>query len=215
MKPAAGKSSAEAAAAAPEAETDRDVFDSKSGREDDALLGWGSRSSTASSMIPSTVARGKRGSKLTGGSGDRGGTAAYTEGPLGSGARSRMASYDSATTLGLPRCMIVWCYYARFSWKMLIPSWRYLLLVGDARVVFGDVSFSRRLPRLLSKEIYTAVVQNIQYETLACFWSRLRCFAAEMRCCVTHRCQSVFFLVHNGLRHITVSRFKECAELLL
>lgn len=55
-------------------------------------------------MIPSTVGRGKGGSKLTGGSGERGGNAKYTEGPLGSGARSRLASYDSATTLGLPRC---------------------------------------------------------------------------------------------------------------
>lgn len=80
--------------------------ESKNGNENDALLGWGrgrDASSKASNMIPSTVGRGK-GSKLTGGSGDRGGSAKYTEGPLGSGARSRMASYDSATTLGLPRC---------------------------------------------------------------------------------------------------------------
>lgn len=110
MKPAARESSAAASAsravsASAAAETSGDVFDSKSGREDDALLGWGSRSSSANNMIPSTVARGgNKGSKLTGGSGDRGGNAAYTEGPLGSGARSRMASYDSATSLGLPRC---------------------------------------------------------------------------------------------------------------
>lgn len=103
MDPAGSESSAGAAAAAAES---KDTFDSsRSGRENDALLGWGRRSSDASNMIPSTVGRGKGkgGSKLTGGSGERGGTAKYTEGPLGSGARSRMASYDSATTLGLPR----------------------------------------------------------------------------------------------------------------
>ncbi|CAN0118008.1 unnamed protein product [Scytosiphon promiscuus] len=66
-------------------------------------------------MIPSTVGKGK-GSKLTGGSGDRGGTAKYTEGPLGSGARSRMASYDSATTLGLPR---------RVSSRVRLESWEF------------------------------------------------------------------------------------------
>lgn len=99
MDPPGSESSTAAAAA-----ENRDTFDSsRSGRENDALLGWG-RSSDASNMIPSTVGRGKGGSKLTGGLGERGGTAKYTEGPLGSGARSRMASYDSATTLGLPRC---------------------------------------------------------------------------------------------------------------
>lgn len=88
----------------------KDTFDSgRVGRENDALLGWGSRSSDASGMIPSTIGRGKGGSKLTGGSGERGGTAKYTEGPLGSGARSRMASYDSATTLGLPRYTRAFC----------------------------------------------------------------------------------------------------------
>lgn len=100
MDPAGSESSTAAAAAD---NKDRDTFDSsRSGRENDALLGWG-RGGDASNMIPSTVGRGKGGSKLTGGSGDRGGKAKYTEGPLGSGARSRMASYDSATTLGLPR----------------------------------------------------------------------------------------------------------------
>eukprot|EP00752_Nemacystus_decipiens_P004270 g3901.t1 len=94
----------------------RDTFDStRSGRENDALLGWG-RSSDASNMIPSTVGRGKGGSKLTGGSGERGGTAKYTEGPLGSGARSRMASYDSATTLGLSR---------RVSSRVRLESWEF------------------------------------------------------------------------------------------
>lgn len=75
------------------------------GSENDALLGWGRGGKASNTMIPSTVGRGrgKGSSKLKGGSGDRGGTTAYTEGPLGSGARSRMASYDSATTLGLPR----------------------------------------------------------------------------------------------------------------
>lgn len=58
----------------------------RSGGENDALLGWG---------------RG-RGNTLTGMSGQRG-TAKYTEGPLGGITRSRMASYDSAVMLGLPR----------------------------------------------------------------------------------------------------------------
>lgn len=100
MEPAGSESSSAgaAAAAAPEGKGSSDS--SRSGRESDALLGWGRRSN----MIPSTVGRGKGGSKLTGGSGERGGNAKYTEGPLGSGARSRLASYDSATTLGLPRC---------------------------------------------------------------------------------------------------------------
>lgn len=105
MDPAGSEPSTGAGAAAAEK---ADTFDSsRIGRENDALLGWG-RSGGASNMIPSTVGRGKGGgSKLTGGAGERGGTANYTEGPLGSGARSRMASYDSATTLGLPRCVHV------------------------------------------------------------------------------------------------------------
>lgn len=100
-KPAAGGDGAAATATAGA------PAESSTGNENDALLGWGrghNTSGRASSMIPSTVGRG-RGSKLTGGSGERGGTAKYTEGPLGSGARSRMASYDSATALGLPRCL--------------------------------------------------------------------------------------------------------------
>lgn len=77
-----------------EAAESNDSFDSKSRREGDALLGWGK-------------GRGKNNNKLTGGSGDRDrGTAKYTEGPLGGSARSRMASYDSATTPGLPRCAL-------------------------------------------------------------------------------------------------------------
>lgn len=57
-------------------------------REDDALLGWG-------------TPRGQK-NKLTGGT-RRGGGAEYTEGPLGGHTRSRVATYDSASTLGLPR----------------------------------------------------------------------------------------------------------------
>lgn len=133
MKPAAGESSAAAAAK----ETNRDVFDSKGGREDDTLLGWGSRTSGANNMIPSTVARGKKGSKLTGGSGARGGAAAYTEGPLGSGARSRMASYDSASTLGLPRLVCV-CGVARFFSEISSRFRGYLLLIGH-RLLFPEM----------------------------------------------------------------------------
>ncbi|CAM9488488.1 unnamed protein product [Ectocarpus sp. 13 AM-2016] len=105
MEPAGGESPARAASGAP-----------TRGSENDALLGWGSDASNT--MIPSTVGRGrgKGSSKLKGGSGDRGGTTAYTEGPLGSGARSRMASYDSATTLGLPR---------RVSSRVRLESWEF------------------------------------------------------------------------------------------
>ena len=59
-----------------------------SGRENDTLLGWGQ----------------ERGNKLTGRSGPKG-TTKYTEASLGGIARSRMASYDSAAILGLPRCV--------------------------------------------------------------------------------------------------------------
>ncbi|CAB1120890.1 CAT [Ectocarpus sp. CCAP 1310/34] len=107
MEPAGGESPARAASGA----TPR-------GSEKDALLGWGSGGNASNTMIPSTVGRGrgKGSSKLKGGSGDRGGTTAYTKGPLGSGARSRMASYDSATTLGLPR---------RVSSRVRLESWEF------------------------------------------------------------------------------------------
>lgn len=78
-------------------------------RENDSLLGWGKHTTGSGTFASGTSAKNKRSDNLTGGTSGHRGTATYTEGPLGGHSRSRMASYDSATTLGLPRytCVFV------------------------------------------------------------------------------------------------------------